>query len=223
MIKMFIVIAGTFLVVPSLLVSGVLEDAIVFETGYFGAPADWNPMWNSPHVGDSLWIVGRVAEFNAPFTGLVPMDGSHEATFAFDGFVCTEDGMWDSDYGTGGWFATFPGGTLKIYLDDTPDADFSDPSTFRDGELLLEAQAFWLILGTEPPHYAWFTFTGGSLFSVVSKNGAGYRAENPGTFGSAPAPMQDLGYLAESISTVHVHVPVPTEETTWGRIKTLYE
>jgi hypothetical protein len=221
--RTIIVLIISVLATPTLVAAGLLQNSIVFDTGYFGAPAGWNCPWGSPRMGDSLWIVGSVAEFNAPFTGMVPMDAGHEATFSFDGFVCTESGMWDDIPRAGGWYATFEGGTLKIYLDDTPDADFSNPATFRDGELLLEAQTFSLTLGTEPPHYAWFYFTGGSLFHVVSKDGVGYRAENPGTIAAAPPAMRDLGYVGESHSSVNVLLPVPTEETSWGKIKMLYE
>lgn len=204
--------------------AGILPNAIVMDTGYAAGPVEWDIDFGYIREGDPLWIVGPVLELHAPFEDVLPPAGPYEVTYAFTDLVCTATGMWDDlDHNKGGWFAEFGGGKFRVYLDESPDADFANPATFQDGELLVEAQSMWFVLGTEPTQLGYFRFTGGSLFDRVSKDGVGYIAENLGSIdGDVPAALEAFGYGARSSGAIDVHVPVPVEETTWGQVKALY-
>lgn len=203
------------------------HNALVLGTGYAAGPPTWDPWLDFPAMGDPLWMVGPVIQIAAPFDpGALPP--VYELTYAFTGFECTGFGMWDDfQHGYGGMFADFENGIFSIYLDTTPDATFANPSTFQDGELVLQAISYVLSLWVGDPsasQHMGMHFMGGSWFDRVSRNGVGYMAVNRGFFsGDIPLPMEILGYIGESTgSYVDVFVPIATQETTWGKIKSLY-
>jgi hypothetical protein len=158
--------------------------AIVLGTGYVGGPGGWDPetgVWPDPAV--AMWIVGPVSEFRAPFDPILPGDGLFEVTYSFDG-LAYDFGAWVEDFQCTAYaLLVYNGGTFRVYLDDTPDADFNNPATFRDGVLLLEATSSvaiglatlvnlcpWDNLST---HDARFQFTGGTWFDRASDSGTG--------------------------------------------------
>ena len=202
--------------------------AIIFDTGYVNGPSEWEPWDNFPTIGDPLQIVGHVLDFNAPFEGLLPTNGSYEVTYSFYGFHCESYGMWDDfENSAGGAFALFEGGSIGIYLDTTPDASFSDKSTFENGELLLEAKAFYLNLSTrshvQPAQQGYYYFTGGTWYHLVNDNGSGNMLENLGDFTEEISDaMKLLGFIGQSTTRIDVFEKVPYENTTWGRIKAIY-
>ena len=206
------------------------DSALVFDTGYATGPPGWTPWTNLPHLADSLWIYGTVGDINAPFEDLVPA-APYEFTYVFDGYFC----IWSTHGGdlecSVTELAFFDFGQISIYLDLSPDADFADVDTFRDGQLVLRADAHPLQLFTENHcvtgiryvQRAIMTFVGGAWFDRVSKDGEGYIAGNEGEFrGDIPDPIKALGYVGQSTSVINIVVPNAVEPTTWGRIKAMY-
>lgn len=207
--------------------------ALTLEPGFASGPPQGFPWWAIPDLGDPLAIVGRVASVAAPFGGLVPPDA--ELTYDFEGASCTERGNWDDPGGcAGGVYGTFQNGTLAVYLDATPDADFANPATFRDGELVLVAQTSYVYvldsdngscpwLPNPPDVTAYFMFIGGTWFPRVSHDGAGFRGKSEGELdNNVPADLQSLGYIFRVDGRLDVYGPVAVEPTTWGRVKALY-
>lgn len=205
----------------------IYQSALIFGTGYAAGPASWDPWIHDPAIGDQLWIVGPVIQVGAPLTGhtLPPV---YELTYAYTAFECTGYGMWDDfEHGIGGPFTVWESGTFRVYLDDTPDANFAVPSTFQDGEIVLEGSPGDLFLWSGDPSESQSMsvhFTGGTWFEDVSSDGAGWLANTHGLFGGeVPPAMALLGYIGEStISYMDVISPVAVEATTWGKIKSLY-
>ncbi len=204
--------------------------ALVFATGYATGPPQWTPWENLPNLADSLWIYGSVGDVNAPFEDLVPV-GPHEFTYVFDGYFC----VWSTHGGdlecSLTELAFFDFGRISVYLDATPDADFANPASFRDGQLVLRADAHPLqlftethcIMGTRYVQRAIMTFTGGAWFDRVSQDGEGFLAGNLGEFrGDIPDPLKALGYIGQSTSVVNIVVPNAVIPSTWGRIKAMY-
>ncbi len=209
--------------------------ALTFEPGYASGPPAGFPVHDvAPHYGDPLTIVGRVAEVKQPFDDLLPAD-TYELTFVFEGTTCTQWGMWDDIPCAGGIFGTFQGGTVAIYLDASPDADFANPQTFHDGDLvLLGSLSIVSVLDSdpyiacpprsdEPDVGAFFTFIGGTWFSRVSNDGVGFDAISEGELDdNVSAELRALGYTFRVDGTVDIYGPVATEPVTWGRVKALY-
>jgi hypothetical protein len=207
--------------------------ALTFEPGYASGPPQGFPWLALPENGSPFTLVGRVATVGAPFEDLLPV-GSYEITYVFEGSSCTQAGLWDNIPCSGGLFATYQGGTVAFYLDATPDADFTNPATFRDGEAVLLAQSSYLyVLDDDPgacvqlPNQSdvntFFTFTGGTWFSRVSDNGNGLEGASTGELDdNVPTPLAAQGYIFRVDGTVDVYGPVATEATTWGRVKAMY-
>ena len=204
--------------------------ALVFDTGYATGPVQWTPWQNLPNLEDSLWIYGSVSAVNAPFVDLIPV-GPYELTYVFDSYAC----IWASHGGdqtcTLAELAFFDLGSIRVFLDTTPDADFANPASFRDGQQVLVANAYPLqlfmendcVTGIRYVQQAVMQFRGGAWFSRVSQNGVGFIAGNQGEFrGDVPAGLIALGYVGQSHSKVDIVVPNAVASTTWGRIKALY-
>lgn len=212
----------------------VYPDALVLEPGYASGPPLGFPGWARPEYGDPLVMVGLVSAVGAPLDGLLPA-GAHELTYVFEGSACYEYGMWDNIPCSGGEFAAFQGGTVTFYLDTTPDADFANPASFRDGEVALLAQSTHLFVADDDPQEACpqvpdvpdvvasFSFVGGAWFSRVSSNGFGWYGSSGNELEfDVPAGLVALGYIFRVEGAVTVHAPVAVESTTWGRVKALY-
>ncbi len=204
--------------------------ALVLGTGYATGPATWTPWTNLPNLEDSLWIFGSVAEVHAPFDDLVPA-GPYELTYVFEQYACVWSVHGEDLICSVTDIAIFDLGSIRVYLDTSPDADFADPATFRDGERVLVATAHPLQLFTELHcvngrryvQRAVMQFVGGTWFARVSRNGVGFTGGNFGEFwGDIPAGLRALGYIGQSESHVDILVPTAVTSTTWGRIKALY-
>ena len=211
--------------------SDTYPSALVLDTGYAIGPPAWYPWANFPAHGDPLSIFGSVSEVNEPFTDLLPIAGSYELTYAFRGFTCTFFGWGEDLVCTSLYNAWFDEGRISFFLDLTPDADFADPATFLDGELVLDAKAerldLWFLsdcmYGTEFGQRSDLQWTGGGWFDRVSSNGVGYAGENLGRFdGDIPDPIRSAGYVGRSMSRIDIFKPVATAPITWGRVKALY-
>ena len=207
--------------------------ALTFEPGYASDPPSAFPVVGLPAVGDPLTIVGRVSAASAPFADLLP-SGPYELTYAVDGATCVGLGYWDGPC-SDGYDATFHNGVLTFYLDTTPDADFTNPATFRDGEVVLLAQVKPLVLMNDDPYeacpmepdkpdlHAYLSFIGGTWFARVSHDGTGFVGLDLGEIDdNVPAGLQALGYTFRVDGTVDIFGPVPVMPTTWGRVKALY-
>jgi len=210
--------------------------ALTFEPGYANGPPAGFPWSEPPNYGDPITIVGRVSAVAPPLQDLLPA-GAFELTYVLEGFSCTEWGMWDDIPCTGGLYGLFQNGTLACYLDATPDADFVNPATFRDGDLVLLAACSHLPVTDDDPYEncpmvpdrpdvrGWLTFVGGAWFSHVSDQGTGFTGMMYGELGrTVPMPilLQALGYIFQIDGTVDVNAPVAVTPATWGRVKALY-
>ncbi|HEX5133006.1 MAG TPA: hypothetical protein VFX92_11045, partial [Candidatus Krumholzibacteria bacterium] len=157
-----------------------------------------------------------------------------ELTYVYEGSSCEGVGQWDDFVCAGGDFAWYGGGTVTIYMDATPDADFFNPATFRDGSVVLLAESQLIsvldndpdgcpMLPNPPDVTAYFTFTGGAWYPRASNNGVAFQAVSQGELGhDVPAPLEALGYVFQVDGTVDIYGTVAVEETTWGRVKALY-
>lgn len=211
------------------------KSAIVFHMGYVASPSGWTPWSDIPSLGTPLWLVGTVRSFGAPINDLLPPAGTYEATYVIEGLGWASGSYWDGPGGIYGMSSCFEGGFLRIYLDETPDANPVDASTYRDGELVLEASLHgeyclstsnvgYLCPYPEPTQWGSFIFSGGSWFSHVSDgNGQGYRAYNEGCFWeSISEALRHMGYVGRSKGVIDIQGPIATEKATWGKIKALY-
>ena len=195
------------------------HDALVLGPGDALADPFW-PSLDFP-LGDSLTVVGHVVNFNAPLQ-FIPEVGS-EYTYVFRDLRCLYSGTWFRYPDSGGSYAEFHGGVLEVFEDDSPDATPGYRETYADGVLLIRAQLdyFGFITATEPSHRAELRFTGGALFSQVSKAGIGYKAQSLGTFTPFDYWYQSThpGWLGHLVTTIDVDVPVAVQRVSWGRIK----
>lgn len=237
--KTAIAAAFLLLVVPGLAAADVLyDDAITFGPSYaFGPPAGF-PWGVPPDQGAPLFIFGMVSHLGAPFTDLLPA-GSYEITCVLEGGTCGGYGMWDDLPCSGGMDAPFYGGTMSIYLDPTPDADFMDFNSFRDGEMVLQAQTQVTSVTDDDPYEncpmvddrpdvrTWFLFSGGSWFHRVD-SGSGAMSglgegEIPGHYpDNVPPALQAMGYTLRIDGTMDIFGPTAVKPTTWGHVKSLY-
>jgi hypothetical protein len=228
--RIFSIFLVSIVIMTSNACSQEYDSAMVFYYGYAAASPSWHVC--VPGEGVPLLIVGTVQSFDEPFTDLVPPSGTYEATYVFEGMVLVGSYSHSSPDGCS---SVFDGGGFKIYIDLTPDANPADVSTYRDGELVLEATLqgeFWidLNLGADacphwgPSQFASFIFSGGSWFSHVSdENGQGYWAHNEGCFWTGISEeLIQMGYMGRSTSWMNVQAPVSTESSTWGKVKALY-
>ena len=135
----------------------------------------------------------------------------------------------------------FSGGFLSIYGDPiatgTP-ADYANPATFSDGELLLQyaVEPGWLMHLDNPmgPPFGWYSGAGAGPCNVVGgtqmsllevmeypMNGwtfAGTGISEPNMF-DAPEPGYEYIF---GVKILFPYDPTPNEATTWGQLKTLY-
>ncbi len=179
-------------------------------------------------AGDTLTIVGKVANFQDPFADLDAHSTTLEYTYVMTGLVS------GGSYTDGPYYNTdYSGGTLRIYEDPSMDADFGNMATFSNGTLILEATftsfqtaviQFPTCDGTQN---GGFQFTGGTLFSRVSEGGIGYTGIDTGAFAvcstTPPSAQVAQGYFGESDTKLDVNPPTPVEKSSWGGIKTRYE
>lgn len=209
----------------------IYPSALVLDIGYAIGPPGWHPWANLPAQGDPLLILGSVSDVNEPFTDLLPVAGAFELTYAFRDFACAFSGWGEDLVCSAQYDAWFDGGRISVFLDVTPDADFANPATFLDGELVLEARSdqlhLWFLThcmyGDEYGQRSDLQWIGGAWFDRVSRGGVGYAGENLGRFdGDVPNAIRNLGYVGRSASSVDAFKPLATTPTTWGRVKALY-
>jgi hypothetical protein len=209
--------------------------AITFGPSYAKADATGFPFGFFPAFGSPLFVAGIVTNVGPPFHDLLPA-GPYEITWVVSGATFQGYGNWD-DFACGrsGTDYGYSGGTISVFLDETPDADFANPSTFQDGEMVLSAQTQAIHLTNDDPDgycvtdnrpdvYLSFTFNGGSWFSRVAHGSLSFgNGEIPGSYPDMiPAPLRPLGYVLRIDGSMDVVSPVATEPVTWGHVKSLY-
>ena len=190
--------------------------------------------YQGPLDSVSIVILGTVSDAGPPIEEIATDDPGVEITYVLDGMSDPELWLWDSQDGQyGGMGYEFQSGYFRLYSDKSPDRDFSEPATFQDGQLLLEGilSEYLVYDGSPypcpqcfPGHGGWVDFTGGDLFALVSRDGAGYRGRIEQT-SRGDAPLDSLltpGRSFPSHGGMTLYVPVATRETTWGKIKRLY-
>jgi hypothetical protein len=209
-------------------------DAITFGPSYAVASGAGYPDFFPP-LGSPLLVVGMVTGVTAPFDDLLP-SGPYEITWIASGATCNGYGNWDDfNCNRGGTIIDFGGGTISFFLDTTPDADFTNPSTFQDGELILVANTpamhvsnddpdGYCVTDDRPDVYLSFSFVGGSWFNRLAPGTVSYgRGEIPGSYPDMiPEPLRALGYVLRIDGSIDVVGPVAAEPVTWGHVKALY-
>ena len=209
--------------------------AITFGPAYAIADAEGFPYPFNPEYGSPLMVAGLVTSVGAPFNDLLPT-GPYEVTFIIAGPTFSDYGVWDDfSCGRSGTDYSYGGGTVSFYLDTTPDADFTNPSTFQDGQLVLSASMNsihitnddpdgFCLLENHPDAYMSFAFTGGSWFHRVSGGVVCFgNGEIPGSYPDMiPPALRPIGYVLRIDGSINVTGPVATEPSTWGRVKSLY-
>lgn len=230
------VAAAGLLLLSSLAGADVLyPDAITFGPSYVAGPPAGTPWIGGAELGTPLLIAGTVTTVQAPFADLLP-GGVFEMTFVFEGATCTGGGMWDDlTCQRGGTFMTFGGGTMSMFLDATPDADFTDLDSFRDGELVLQAGIQLIDITDDDPigfcpteDYPdvrmLLSFIGGSWYHRVAPGTVSFgEGEIPGPYPDMiPEALRAIGYVLRVDGNLDVFGPVATKPTTWGRVKAMY-
>lgn len=178
-------------------------------------------------AGDQLLIVGHVVQFQDPFGDLDPNDPTKEYTYVYSDL--TSQGTIVTGGGSFIFYDTaYNGGVLRVYCDPAMDSDFANPASFANGDLILEAAVTNFSTSTRSftcsgNQNAEITFTGGSLLSRLAGFQCGIIT---GLFSvctsQVPAARQAEGYFGLSDTKIDVDCPVPSENSTWGRIKTQY-
>jgi hypothetical protein len=211
------------------------SDAITFGPSYAIVPSAGFPWVFAPEYGAPLSVVGVVTAVAAPFGDLLPSP-PYEITFAVSGAACDGYGMWDDfTCNRGGTDYSFTGGSISIFLDTTPDADFATPSTLQDGELVLLAQTQGIHITNDDPDgfcvtenypdvHMFFSFVGGSWYYRVTPGAVSFATgEIPGDYPDMiPEALRALGYVLRIDGGMDIFGPVRTEPVTWGRVKSMY-
>jgi hypothetical protein len=211
-------------------------------TALSGPAIDWDPAYfwepgatfSSSTPGTELKIVGIISDFDTPFQDLDPSDPSKEYTFYAYGLISngtTTSGIPAFTFYT----TTYSGGTIEIYEDLTPESVFDPnppnanvPSTYTDGTLILSG-SFTSFL-TQTNNFTAFqtgnaeggiNWTGGTLIDRTRTGGRPCPGLFTGGLTWRPAVLIP-GYLFRHDGKIDLNCPVPVEDETWGRIKSLY-
>ena len=211
-----------------------------------GPVIDWDPAFfympgatfsNMPS-GGIMRAVCTVSTFGPPLDFLNATMPATEYTFYIDGLTS----LGTSSFGPPSqtiYSTIFTGGTIDVYADPTPDAVFAPnppnalvPSTFIDVPPPILSGHFTALTVTTNNFTAFQTgsidgdivWTGGTLISYFG-NGTGGTC--PGLFtGGATwntSPGVGIpGYLFRDDGKIDLQCPVPTQKSSWGRVKQLY-
>jgi len=207
---------------------------------------DWDPAfcWQAGATFDNMpangimRVVGTVSLFGPPLDFLNATMPGTEYTFFCDGL--TSQGTTPSGPAATTIYTTlFSGGTIALYGDPTPDADFEPfppnahvPSTFTNDPPPLLTGVFTSFIvttnnfttfktGNIEGNIAW---TGGTLIDYFKgANGQPCPGLFTGgaTWNTAPG-VGIPGYLFRHDGKIDLQCPVPTTKSSWGRVKQLY-
>lgn len=181
---------------------------------------------NTSTAGDILTIVGFVVDFNDPLDDLDPNDPTKEYTFVYTGLV--SQGTVASGGSTIFYDTEYAGGTLRVYCDPGLDADFANPATFANGDMIVEASLSNTLTSTKSSNCSGtingvLQIIGGSRFADLSNAGTGYTGIYTGLFSVCASfvddPREAEGYFGLADTKIDLEPPVATEDRTWGQIK----
>ena len=210
-----------------------------------GPVLDWDPAYfwmpgatfNNMPAGGIMQAVGTVSQFGPPLDFLNATMPATEYTFYINGL----SSLGTSAFGPPGstiYTTFFVGGTIDVYADPTPDAVFAPlppnalvPSTFTDVPPAILSGVFTSLYVTTNNFTAFQTgniegaiqWTGGTLINYF-QNGPG---TCPGlltggaTWNTSPG-VGIPGYLFRHDGKIDLQCPVPTQKSSWGRVKQLY-
>ncbi len=207
---------------------------------------DWDPAYfwqaggtptNLP-AGGILKSVGTISAFGAPLDFLNATLPSIEYTFYVDGLTSLGTSVVGPP-ATEIYTTFYTGGTIAMYADATPDAVFTPfppnadvPSTFLNDPPAILTGVFTSLVVTTNNFTAFqvgsiegsIQWTGGSLIGYLGGPGG---VPCPGlftggaTWNTSPG-IGIPGYLFRHDGKIDLQCPVPTQKSTWGRLKSLY-
>jgi hypothetical protein len=209
-------------------------------TALAGPPIDWHTSFawepgasfsNAP-AGTEYKQVGIISAFDSPFGDLNP--ATKEYTFYVHGLIS----LGTVPTGTPFTFyeTQYSGGFIEIYCDSTPDASYDPnptnagvPADFTDGILILSGTFDYFF--TQTNNFSSnqtgnlegsITWTGGTRLEDTEVGG-GQSCSGLFTGGITWKPSVLIaGYFLRHDGKIDLNCPVPTEPSTWGRIKSIY-
>ena len=224
-----------FTAVPiALFAAGVLSTSALAQTNPI---IDWSgpesqayePGFVMPfnsQAGAELTIVGKIQLFQNPLNGNDASDPTKEYTFVFDQLISS--GI-EVDMGAT-WRVSYSGGRFRVYEDPSPDRVYTAnppnpdvPSKFTDGTLILQAAVSNFTTDSNKfsqggNYNGDLTFNGGTQLGLVSCNsGHGVVLGVWNRTGIVAA-----GYIRSADGKVDLICPVPSQQSTWGRVKSFY-
>src|SRR5262245_44792766 len=226
---------GVALLLSAPAVPAVATPIIDWDPGEYYAPGT-TTVYNAP-VGDSLWVVGTISAFGGTLAFLNPTIRTYESTFYLSGMSSTGTGTTPFPPYGNIYVTPYAGGTIEIYEDTSPEASFDPnppnatvPSNFRDGTLILSgtvSNMYWQTndfptgfqTGISEANILW---TGGAYFDKVQRIG-GEACPSLFTGGitwrTGLVPVADL---SRHDGKIYLECPTPAQNSTWGRLKSLY-
>ena len=173
---------------------------------------------------------GDVLVFTAVATAADPLTGvdltTTELTFYVYDLVSTGEGT-DA---FGNVIVTYTGGILEMYADAAQNADWgifppnaTAPGTFADGDLLFQGSFLNFVLVLNPTTGAGayegnLDGVGGTLISGCSDCGYTWG----GAFGEDSGAQLLEGWDLQIDGVLEINESIPTQETGWGAIKSMY-
>jgi hypothetical protein len=222
--------------------SALLACALAAPALAAGPAIDWDPAYfwepgatpSNSVAGSEMKIVGVVSAFGAPLSFLDANDPTKDYTFYIRGLISNGT----TTVGAPGlqfYTTTYSNGVIELYEGTPRDAAFDPnppsatvPSTFTNGTLILSGvvSGFYtqtndftsFMTGNAEGSVSW---TGGTLFSVVSPGGSPCPSLFTGGATWYP-PVMIPGYLFRHDGKIDIDCPTPAGRSTWGRIKSLY-
>lgn len=232
--------AGVFAASASAVTNPIIDWSAVEGFAY-------EPNFIMPHqsvAGNELTILGKINLFNSPLDVLNdPTLPGVEYTFVFAGLISqgsvfNELGNYDT------WTTNYTGGHFWIYKDTSPDRDYgvnppnaTAPSTFQDGELILEgtvsnfhtvSNAWIADMNKGGSYNGDLIFTGGTQLPdlvPICEDEDGYQGYVIGLWQRAVTGTP-TGYIRSADGKIDMYLcppPAPTEKGTWGGIKALFQ
>jgi hypothetical protein len=206
------------------------DRVLVLGNGYAAGPGGFPLGGIEPLFGDLIAMEGTIQGVNGFFEDLLP-SGPYELTYVFAGTTCISSSPAWPDCGRGSW-GLFVGGLLWVYLDMTPDADFTNGETFTDGELVLVANQVehrvtdtdgGAVCSNSDDWTSQFFFYDGTWFPRISDPQMMRASLGAEIDGDVPAGLAAVGFTfhVQSGDIAFEHI-VAVEPTTWGRVKSLY-
>jgi hypothetical protein len=209
---------------------------IDWDANSFAYESSYNNATFISSPGSNLTVVGIVALFCSPLNILDPNDPTTEYTFVFSGLTSAGTIPSSPFPGLNVWETDYAGGTFTIYAGSPRNAPLAGsmpinppnaavPALFQDGTAILSGTLsnfhteITQTTGGLPngSFTANYSFTGGTLYSLVAGTGTGFVQGLWCVNGCQIA----QGYSAHPDGKFDTP-PTPAVRSSWGSIKTLY-